>query len=102
MAYTARQNLMIRTFLAIAAKVGPWSKGHDAEGACYADENLNAAKAQGFMCRNCAFWRAPSGCAIVKGSVQAQGLCRLYVIQADRVTKPLAGNPRRRIQGETL
>ena len=102
MAYTARQNLVIRSFLAIAAKVGPWSKAHDAEGACYADENLNAAKVQGFTCRNCAFWKAPNGCAIVKGPIQPQGLCRLHVIQAERIVKPSSSRLQGRISGETV
>lgn len=101
MAYSARQNLMIRSFLAITSKVGPWTKGHDAEGACYIDENLNVAKARGFACRNCAFWKAPNGCAIVKGPVQPQGLCRLNVIQTERVARP-PSRLQGRIQGETL
>ena len=103
MAYSARQNLMIRTFLAIAAKVGPWSKAHDSEGACYADEAMNASKASGFVCRNCAFFKAPNGCAIVKGAIQPLGVCRLHVIAQERLgqPRPLAGH-RGRIQGETL
>lgn len=102
MAYSARQNLLIRSFLAIAAKVGPWAKNHDAEGACYVDENLNAAKVQGFNCRNCAFWKTPNGCAIVKGPIQPQGLCRLHVIQPERVSKPQGQRLRGRISGETF
>ena len=105
MAYTARQNLVIRSFLAIASKLGPWAKGHDAEGAFYVDDTINGAKAQGFACRNCAFWKAPNGCAIVKGAIQPQVLCRLHVIPQERIvrsTDALAASPRRRIQGETL
>lgn len=102
MAYSARQNLTIRAFLAIASKLGPWSKTADAEGAAYVEESINVAKAQGFTCRNCAFFKTPNGCAIVKGPIQPQGLCRLRVISAERLTLPLSGSPRRRIQGETL
>lgn len=107
--YTARQNLLIRSLLAIASKVGAWSRGADSEGAAYVDEAINAAKANGFACRNCAFWKPPNGCAIVKGPIQPGGLCRLHVIPAARLgqqptpkAKSVSGLPRGRIQGETL
>ena len=99
---------MIRAYLAIAAKVGAWSKGHDSEGACYADETQNVSKSVGFACHNCAFWRAPHGCAIVKGPVQPHGVCRLHVIPQERIgrkTESVSAAPRRvrsRIDGETL
>lgn len=85
MAYSARQNLVIRTQLAIASKVGPWTKAHDTEGACYVDEPQNPHRGTGMKCANCAFWRAPAGCSIVKGAVQPGGLCRLRVVAQDRL-----------------
>jgi hypothetical protein len=103
--YSARQNLLIRSLLAISSKLGQWSRTADSEGAAYVEEALNAAKAGGFACRNCAFWKAPNGCAIVKGPVQPQGLCRFHVIPAARLaqpSKPVSGLPRSRISGETL
>jgi hypothetical protein len=103
--YSARQNLMVRAFLAIAQKVGAWSKNHDAEGACYTDEALNSAKAAGLMCRNCAFWKPQGACAIVKGSVQAGGICRLHVIPAERLgarKESVSAAPRGRMVGEVF
>ena len=99
---------MIRTFLAIAAKVGAWSKAHDSEGACYADETLNVSRTSGFVCHNCAFWKAPNGCAIVKGAIHPQGICRLHVIPQERIGRKAESvsaaprRPRGRIDGETL
>lgn len=100
--YSARHNLLIRSLLAIATKVGPWTKARDADGAAYIEEALNAGQSQGLVCRNCAFWKAPNGCAIVKGPIQAQGLCRLHVIQPERIVRPSSSRLRGRISGETL
>lgn len=92
---------MARAYLAIAAKVGPWDKGSGSEGAAYSPASLNNAKAQGFACHNCVFWRAPKGCQIVKGEIEREGLCRLVVIPQDRL-KQAGVRPRvgARIQGE--
>lgn len=103
MAYSARQNLVIRAQLAIASKVGAWPKATDTEGACYVDEPQNPHRGTGMKCANCAFWRAPSGCSIVKGAVQAGGLCRLRVIAQARLGEKLeavSGAARGRMVGE--
>lgn len=100
--FTPRQSLLVRALLAVASKTGTWPKSHDADGACYLDEASNVSKAAGFQCRNCAFWKAPNGCAIVKGPVQSQGICRFHVIPAARLKTGVAASPKGRIQGETI
>jgi len=105
MAYTAKQNLLIRALLAIDAKTGAWEKGDGPDGAAYTSAQYNAAKASGHACQNCAFFKAPTGCAIVRGQIEREGICRLNVISSEKLTKkpqPIAGVPRRRIDGETL
>lgn len=102
MSFTPRQNLMVRAYLAIAAKVGAWPKNHGGDGSSYVGEAANPAKAQGFACRNCAFFTPPAACAIVKGSVEPGALCRLHVIPQERLVALGASKPRARIQGETL
>jgi hypothetical protein len=102
MAFTARQDLMIRAYLAIAAKVGLWAKDAGSEGAGYVESSLNTGAPAGFKCENCAFFRGPKACTIVKGIVDRSGVCRLYVIQQDKLKKiPLAATPRSRIDGST-
>ena len=102
-AYSARQNLLVRSLLAIASKVGPWAKNAGSEGVGYVEEAVNAGKPGGFICRNCAFWKPPNRCAIVKGPVQPLGLCRLHVIPQERLVRlNVAGAPRGRIQADTL
>ncbi len=103
--YSARQNLMIRAYLAIAAKVGAWSKDAGSEGAGYLAPPNNNARQAGFRCENCAFFRPANGCTIVKGTIERDGVCRLHVIPQDRLGLPqsVAGFARRgRVQGETV
>jgi hypothetical protein len=89
MALTARQNLLARTYLAIAAKLGAWSKDKGTEGAHYIEASLNGAKDKGAVCQNCVFWKAPNKCAIVRGSIEPLGICKLNVIDPDRMRGPV-------------
>ena len=102
MAFTARQDLMIRAYLAIVAKVGLFTRDAGSEGAGYVDASLNTGALLGFKCENCAFFRGPKACSIMKGPVDRSGVCRLYVIQQDRLKNvPLSASPRRRVEGRT-
>ena len=85
MALTARQDLMVRSQLAIAAKLGPWAKDAGSEGAAYVSATVNPNGAAGLKCENCVFLRAPSGCNIVRGQIDRGGLCRLYVIPQEKL-----------------
>lgn len=91
MAYTARQDLMIRAYLAIAAKMGPFTRDAGSEGAGYVEAAKNTGAGVGFRCENCAFFRSPKACAIMRGPVERSGVCRLYVIQQDKLKKPNLG-----------
>jgi hypothetical protein len=87
----ARQTLMVRAYLAIVQKVGPWTKGTGADGAGYVPAAQNGGSDQGFACEHCMFFRpAALGCDLVKGSVEAQGLCRLHVIPQEHLSHPRA------------
>lgn len=85
MPLTARQNLVARSYLAIAAKLGPWLKDKTTEGAYYIEASLNGAKDKGAVCANCVFWKTPNRCAIVKGSIEREGICKLNVITSERL-----------------
>jgi hypothetical protein len=89
---------MIRSYLLIAAKLGGWTKDAGADGAAYVSPAQNPNREKGGVCRNCAFWNGSDGCAIVKGPIAAEGLCKLWVIDesrlgAGRVDGRLAGRP---------
>lgn len=106
MALTARQDLMVRSQLAIAAKVGAWAKDAGSEGAAYVSSTVNPNGSAGLKCANCVFFRAPGGCNIVRGTVERGGLCRLYVIPQDKLgpkpklaASPVEAKPRGRFEG---
>lgn len=89
MAVTARQDLMIRAYLAIVAKVGPFSRDAGSEGAGYVEPKANYGAPIGFRCENCVFFRGPKACTIMKGAVERAGVCRLYVIPQEKLGKPV-------------
>ena len=92
MVYTARQDLMLRSLLAITAKVGQFTRDAGSEGAGYVEASKNTGAPTGFRCENCAFFRGPKACVIMRGPVERSGVCRLYVIPQERLTtkpKPL-------------
>jgi hypothetical protein len=97
---TARQNLMVRSSLAIVQKVGPWGRGIEADGAGYIDGKQNDGFDQGFACGNCVFMQPGHRCAIIKGRIEEDGLCRLHVIPNDRLTLrgALSALPKGRIE----
>lgn len=88
MAYTARQDLLIRSLLAITAKLGQFSRDAGSEGAGYVVAQANYGAPIGFKCEHCAFFRAPKSCMIMKGPVERGGVCRLYVIPQAKLTPP--------------
>lgn len=99
MAFNARQNLMIRSTLLISQKLGPWDKGIGGDGAHYMSPAQNPFQSSGMACKNCAFWNAAAAsCGVVAGKVEAEGLCKLWVIDESRLrgaVVPLqAGRPR--------
>lgn len=107
MAYTAKQNLFMRAMLAVVAKTGVWDKTNGPDGAGYTSASLNAGRESGRACHNCAFFRTPNGCAVVKGPVEREGTCRFSIIAVERLVRPqsqsVAGLVRRgRMQGETV
>lgn len=87
MTYSARQNLLTRALLAIAAKVGPFTRDAGSEGAGYVAAEKNTGAAAGFKCENCAFFRTPNKCGIMRGPVERSGVCRLYVIPQERLVE---------------
>ena len=88
MALSARQNLLARSYLAIAAKLGAWSKDSSQDGAHYIDASLNGAKDKGIACHNCVFWKASGGCVIVKGQIGREAICKLNIIDPERIKQP--------------
>lgn len=73
-----RQKAMYVAYEKIAEMLGPWDASSGANGAHYMEEHPFVE--QGMICGNCAFYEAPGGCEILNQSVNALGVCKLWVI----------------------
>lgn len=83
---------MIRALMTIVAKVGLFARDAGSEGAGYVEASKNTAAAAGFKCENCAFWRAPNGCQVVKGKIERAGVCRLHIVPQERLVATAVQN----------
>lgn len=67
----------------IVAKDGKWPQS-GADGAHYMEQNPFAAR--GMACRNCVFFEKPNACHVVQGEIQANAICKLWVIPEERLS----------------
>lgn len=83
MPYTEKQIVLADSLNAIVTRFGAFEKDDDANGCDYKDAEQNA-NAGGKCCAECIFFRG-SGCAIVNGTVEPKGVCRLWVIDESQL-----------------
>lgn len=94
---TDRQDAMIEQYIGIANEYGPFDQGSGPNGAHYAPGDLNPFKQDGLVCGHCRFYQpgseAEGRCAIVAGPIDPNGICKLWVIEADEIGVPLTQVP---------
>jgi HK97 family phage prohead protease len=94
---TDRQEEMIAEYISIANDYGPFDQTSGPNGAHYATGENNPFKNDGLVCGHCKFYQPGSQtegrCAIVAGPIDPQGICKLWVIEADEVGVPLTEVP---------
>ena len=92
-----RQEAMIEEYVAIANEYGPFDQGSGPNGAHYAPGDLNPFKNDGLVCGHCAFYQPGTElegrCAIVAGAIDPNGICKLWVIEAEEIGVPLTEVP---------
>lgn len=54
-------------------------------GAHYMPASKNPFIKEGLVCSNCTYWRGPNGCEIVKGEIEPNAICKLWIIEKDRL-----------------
>jgi hypothetical protein len=64
---------------------GKFGRGTDADGSHYVVAAKNPFVKEGLVCSNCAFWVGPNGCQIVEGEVQPNAICKLWVIDEEKL-----------------
>ena len=77
---TARQRALYEALENVAETYGPWGPGTDANGAHYIAPAENPWADDGLACANCAFYRGGGGCEILSQQVQAEALCRFWIV----------------------
>lgn len=92
-----RQEEMVAEYIKIANEYGPFDQGSGPNGAHYAPGDLNPFKADGLVCGHCRFYQpgteTEGRCAIVAGAIDPNGICKLWIIEAEEIGVPLTEVP---------
>lgn len=84
-----RQEDLVEDLLEIVKEYGQFGWGIDSEGSHYTPADLNPFKAEGLVCANCAFFAKDSGsCSIVSGQIEAEAICKFWVIENEDLGLP--------------
>ena len=75
-----REMDQVQAYYDIAGIYGKWDQGPLAEGSHYFDGQDNPFIGYGMMCGNCVFYEPNGRCQIVQGSIDYEGLCKLWII----------------------
>jgi hypothetical protein len=72
----------------IVLKFGMFKQDSSPDGAHYFDGSKNPFGKEGIKCDNCIFFNeAANQCVLVEGSIDPEGLCKLWVIPQDELTE---------------
>lgn len=86
-----RQQNQAEDLSELALKYGMFDQGTGADGAHYAPAAVNPFKAEGIKCGNCIFFNEKANqCQIVEGILEAEAVCKLWVIPETSLIKPAA------------
>lgn len=80
---TPRQNAMCDELCDIAETFGQFDQTSGPDGAHYAAPSPFADK--GLMCQNCVFYNGGRGCDMVKGDIDPNAVCKLWVIPGNLI-----------------
>jgi HK97 family phage prohead protease len=75
-----RQRLQVQEAKAVVEMYGQYDQTTGANGAHYAPAEVNPFKAEGLICANCVFFEGAGACEIVSGSIEAEAVCKLWII----------------------
>jgi hypothetical protein len=80
-----RQKLMYDQYEQLVEMFGKFDQTSKANGAHYAPAKVNPFIEQGMICSNCVFFMGGQGCEIVAGKVEANAICKLWIIPEDLI-----------------
>ena len=83
-----RQQEMAENNASIVMQFGMFKQDSSPDGAHYFDGSKNPFGKDGIKCDNCIFFNeAANQCVLVEGSIDPEGLCKLWVIPEDELTE---------------
>lgn len=96
-----RQIAQAASNLAIVDDFGQYDQTSGPDGSCYWDGSDNQWQSDGIMCQNCIFFQDPDGdpssgdegCILVAGSIDGEGLCKLWVIPGEELESGATSAP---------
>ena len=83
----ARQKMMYEQYEATVAMHGMFDHTALGNGAHYAPAAKNPFIKEGLICSNCVFFKGGQGCEIVAGKIEANAVCKLWIIPNELIKK---------------
>lgn len=81
-----RQKLLYEHYEHVVEMFGPFDQSAQGNGAHYAPANKNPFIKEGMVCSNCIFFMGGKACEIVKGTIEPNAICKLWIIPEELIT----------------
>ena len=81
-----RQLSLYESYESATEEFGLFDKSTKGNGAHYAPAASNPFKNEGLICCNCAFFIDGNACEIVKGNIEPEAICKLWIIPEELIT----------------
>jgi hypothetical protein len=82
-----RQQALYDYYEKTVEEFGMFRLDSKANGAHYALAEENPFKEKGLICANCVFFIGGGGCEIVAGKIQAEAICKLWIIPEELINE---------------
>lgn len=80
-----RQLMMYDHYEEVVEEFGMFDQSSKANGAHYAPASDNPFKEKGLICGNCVYFHGGQQCEIVKGRIESDAICKLWIIPEDLI-----------------
>lgn len=81
-----RQKLLYEHYEHIVEMFGYFDQSAQGNGAHYAPAKVNPFIKEGMVCSNCVFFQGGQACELVKGTIEPNAICKLWIIPEDLIT----------------
>jgi hypothetical protein len=82
-----RQQMMYEQYEELVEMHGLFDQTAKANGAHYAPASKNPFIKEGLVCSNCVYFKGGQGCEIVAGKIEANAICKLWIIPEELINE---------------